>query len=125
MTAVALLAQLRRADVLLTADGERLLYDAPARCMTPRARAELVRHKAELLRAVRGPGAAAYAFLLSRVADEGVRDDLAVRFEELAGTLEYDAGLGRDEAEEEACCQLFVELERAAEGPRREPIHHA
>jgi hypothetical protein len=49
MSARALLDDLRRRDVILEADGDRLHVDAPARVMTDELRAALVENKGRLL----------------------------------------------------------------------------
>ncbi len=49
MKASALLEDLRRRDVTLEADGDRLLVDAPAGTMTDDLRAALVENKEDLL----------------------------------------------------------------------------
>jgi hypothetical protein len=49
MTPAALLAECRRHGVVLTAEGDRLVYRAPRRLLTPELRAALVEHKAGLL----------------------------------------------------------------------------
>lgn len=55
MTALALLADLQKRDVVLAADGEALEVDAPCGALTPDLRAALVAHKAELLALLREP----------------------------------------------------------------------
>jgi hypothetical protein len=50
----ALLADLRRAGVLLTADGDRLSFDAPIGVMTLALLAMLKARKAELLAVLKG-----------------------------------------------------------------------
>jgi hypothetical protein len=52
-----LLAQLAAADVVLSVEGNKLLFDAPAGTLTPELRAALVVHRAELVRRLSAPGA--------------------------------------------------------------------
>lgn len=61
MTALALLAELRRRGVVLEASGDRLRYRAPAGAMTAELRAALAAHKAELLMMLREASHAAAA----------------------------------------------------------------
>lgn len=50
MTVDTLVAQLDVADIVLSVDGDRLLFDAPAGAMTPDLRASIAEHRAELIR---------------------------------------------------------------------------
>jgi hypothetical protein len=56
-TPSTLLADLRRVGVILTARGDRLSFDAPAGALTPDLRATLIRHKPELLAALKAQAA--------------------------------------------------------------------
>ena len=49
MTLAALLATCRAAEILLSADGDRLTFDAPVGAVTAALRDELIARKAELL----------------------------------------------------------------------------
>ena len=49
MSVAALLADLAQAGITLTADGDKLRYQAPAGALTEGRRQAIVRHKAELL----------------------------------------------------------------------------
>lgn len=49
MTVDGLLAQLAAGDVVLTVEGKRLLFDAPAGAMTADLRAGIAEHRAELI----------------------------------------------------------------------------
>src|SRR5689334_10174389 len=49
MTSFELLAQLRRLDVVLWAEGDQLCYDAPEGALTPDLLAQLAAHKADIL----------------------------------------------------------------------------
>jgi hypothetical protein len=66
-----LLQRLHNAGVILTVDGDRLRYRAPAGALTPDLRAALAEMK----------------------------PDLVHEYHERAGILEYDARLSREEAE--------------------------
>ena len=50
MTLDAVLVAVRAADIRLTAEGDRLRYDAPAGAVTPELRAALVEHKPLLIK---------------------------------------------------------------------------
>ena len=69
-----ILQRLHDAGVILTVDGERLRYRAPAGALTPDLRAAL----------------------------EELKPDLLYEYHERAGILEYDAHLPRAEAETKA-----------------------
>lgn len=56
MTVDVLLGQLSAAGVVLSVDGDRLLFDAPAGALTPDLRAGLAAHRAELIRRLSAPG---------------------------------------------------------------------
>jgi len=83
MTPLALLCTLRDLGVHLSPmpDGKHIHVDAPAGVVTDALRQALLQHKEALL-------------------------DLVEWYEERAGLLEYDAGLPRAEAEQEAWTQL-------------------
>ena len=53
MTIAALLTELRRRDVRLRADGDRLRFDAPPGAMTPELRERVLAHKPALLESLR------------------------------------------------------------------------
>lgn len=57
MTVDALLARLAALNVLLTVEGGRLLFDAPAGALSLELRAALAAHRAELLRRLTPPDA--------------------------------------------------------------------
>ena len=109
-TARTLLADLRRAGVLLTAKGDRLAFDAPAGVMTADVRAALTTHKPEILAVLRGDYAGAAAALLASL-PEPDRQDLGYHFDERAGIGEFDGGMSRGDAERQA----YIELGRAVE----------
>ena len=52
MKAASLLAQLRDKGISVSAEAGRLIIDAPAAVVTPQLRANLVKHKAELIAAL-------------------------------------------------------------------------
>ncbi len=84
-----ILSDLTRRGVWLAPNGDRLYVDAPKGLLTPDLLDELRRHKAELLA------------LLHDVLPDTV-EDLAEHWNERAAILEYDAGLPRAQAEEQA-----------------------
>lgn len=55
MTVDTLVAQLDVADIVLSVDGDRLLFDSPAGAMTPALRAQIVAHKADIIRRLSAP----------------------------------------------------------------------
>lgn len=110
-----LLADLRRAGVLLSAKREGLTFDAPAGAMTPQLRAAVKAHKPELLAVLAGDYLGAAFALLLTLPDPAQREALAERFDERAGIHQYDGNLSRGEAERQA----YIELARAVEGGGR------
>jgi Condensation domain/TubC N-terminal docking domain len=58
MNAVEIISHLRKLDMRVWVDGDRLRYSAPDGVMTPALRAELAEHKAEILAFLRGAEAA-------------------------------------------------------------------
>lgn len=56
MTVDALLTQLAAADVVLSVEGERLLFDGPTGALTAELRAEIAAHRAELVRRLSAAG---------------------------------------------------------------------
>ena len=98
-TAVELLADFGRLGVVLTANGDRLAFDAPAGAMTPAVVAMLKARKPELLAVLGGDYLTAAAALVLSVADPGRREELAELFDERAGICQYDGGMSRGEAE--------------------------
>ena len=111
-TARKLLADAKRVGIILSANGGRLAFDAPAGAMTPDLRARLVACKAELLAVLAGEYVRAAAALIARMVDESARDDLAYRFDERAAIVEFESGKSRGGAERQA----YIELTRAVEG---------
>ena len=104
MTALELLMDLRRAGVVLSANGDRLAFDAPAGAMTPARREAIRLHKAELLALLVLPEE--LATLMARAGDD---EDLLYQWHERAGIMEYDGGMDRAEAEWQALAVLLVE----------------
>lgn len=78
-----MLEQARALGIVLSADGGKLRYEAPAGRLTPELRAALVANKAAIL---------------DLLETESARED----FEERAAIMEFDGGLSRDEAERTA-----------------------
>ena len=105
-TAAKMLADLRRAGVVLTANGDRLAFDAPAGAMTPAVRAMLKARKPELLAVLRGDYLNAAAAMVLSHPDPEQRAELAYLFDERAGICQYDGGMSRSEAERIAYGEL-------------------
>ena len=103
---------LRRAGVLLSADGQRLAFDAPAGALTPELRGLMKACKPELLAVVRGDYMRAALALVLDDPDPDRRDALAEWFDERAGVAEHDGDASRGEAERGA----YIALCRAVEG---------
>src|SRR6266516_22444 len=108
-TAVHLLADPRRAGVILSANEDRLRFDAPAGVMTPGVLAMLKARKMELLAVLRGNYLHAAAALALCASDPDRRMELAHLFDERTGICQYDGGFSRGEAERMA----YRELARA------------
>lgn len=117
-TAAKLLSDLRRARVILSTNGERLVFDAPAGAMTPAVQAMLKFRKPELLAMLRGDYLNAAAALVQSLADPDRHEAMAELFDERAGICQYDGGMRRGEAERMAYRQLAltVDVEYAAAG---------
>ena len=125
-TAAKLLTNLRRAGVILAANGDRLAFDAPAGAMTPAVQAMLKARKPELLALLRGDYLNAAAALVLTISDSDQRAELAYLFDERAGICQYDGGMSRGgEAERIAYCELAraVDAQYAADGI--EPVERA
>ena len=111
MTAIStsvprLLAGFRQADVVLTANGDRLAFDAPAGVITPEMVAVLKARKGELLAVLRGDYLAAAAALVLSVPNAVLRDELVQDFDERAAIHEYEGSMTRREAERLAYHEL-------------------
>ena len=119
MTGEALLEQLRDRDIRLSANGDRLVVDAPRGALTEQLRWTLQEHKAELLAIVTAPDlwARRAAGLLSSVADPDRRADLRELFEHRAGVCEFGGGLSRTNAERLAFGELQAAMKESAESP--------
>ncbi|MCH7884414.1 MAG: hypothetical protein IIC01_04110 [Planctomycetes bacterium] len=117
MTGEVLLEQLRERDIRLSANGDRLVVDAPRGALTEQLRGTLREHKAELLAIVTAPDlwARRAAALLSGVADPDLRADLRELFEHRAAVCEFDGGLSRTDAERVAFGELQAAMKESAE----------
>ena len=115
-TAAKLLTDLRRAGVVLSVNGDRLAFDAPAGAMTPAVVATLKARKPELLAVLSGDYLSAAAALLVTIADPDQRAELAYLFDERAGICQYDGGMSRGEAERIAYRDLARRMDPAADG---------
>lgn len=109
-----LLATLLHRGVELAVVGDRLRYRPPD-AVTNELRADLIRHKPELLSLIRKMAAPALATgtwaryasaLLAQVSDDTHRVDLREAFEERAAICQYDGNLGIEDAERIAFVQL-------------------
>jgi hypothetical protein len=103
---------LRRGDIVLAANGDRLAFDCPVGVMTPERLTEIKARKPELLAVVRGDYLHAALALVLDEPDRCRQEDLAEFFDERAGIGEYDAGMDRYTAERFA----YIHLCRAVEG---------
>ncbi len=112
MTARKLLADLRRAGVVLSANGDRLAFDAPAGVVTPQLREWIKARKGELLAVLNGDYPRAALALLLSIPDPERREALAEALDERVGICQHDGGMGRGEGERQA----YIELARAVEG---------
>jgi hypothetical protein len=99
MTPLSIIDRLDRAGVVLTVNGDKLTYDAPAGTMTPDLLGVMRHAKPILLAMVAGDWCAAVAAMIGRLPDPDQRADLRFQFEERAGICEHDGGLSRREAE--------------------------
>lgn len=117
MTGEVLLEQLRERDIRLSANGDRLVVDAPRGALTEQLRGTLREHKVELLAIVTAPDlwARRAAVLLSGVADPDRRADLRELFEHRAAVCEFDGGLSRTDAERVAFGELQAAMKESAE----------
>lgn len=117
MTGEVLLEQLRDRDIRLSANGDRLVVDAPRGALTEQLRGMLRGHKAELLAIVTAPDlwARRAATLLSGVADPDRRADLRELFEHRAAVCEFDGRLPRTDAERLAFGELQAAMRKAGQ----------
>ncbi len=111
MTLSKLLADLKRAGVVLSIDGGRLLFDAPAGAMTPDLLAAVKARKPELLAVLTGDYLGAAFALLVTIPDPQRREALAEAFDERAGICQHGGGMSRGEAERQA----YIEVARLVE----------
>lgn len=93
---------LRRAGVVVSVNGDRLGFDAPAGAMTAELRVQMKAHKCELMAVVRGDYLMAAMARLASEPDATRREALTEWFHERAGMCEYDGAMDRDEAERAA-----------------------
>lgn len=107
MNPAELLVELRRRGVVLTAECERLWFDAPAGAMTADMRQALAASKPAILALLALPEE--LVVLMARAADDEARADLMYRWHERAGIVEHDGGMDRPEAEWTALALLLVE----------------
>ena len=96
MSVAALLTDLAQAEITLTADGDKLRYQAPAGALTEERRQAIIRHRAELLT------------LLAQPSEEDIR----WRHQAMCEQLSQWRGSGipflvarRDRPIQDGCCQ--------------------
>lgn len=120
MTAAAssLLAELNHLGVELVAEGERLRY-RPRQVITADMATRMKAHKAELLALLAQTAPARSSVTFDDAVDVSSPADLPmdwrIEFEERAAILEYDGGLSRDEADEQALHEIVERLKRIGE----------
>lgn len=95
-----IVAELAREGVTVWADGEQLRFRSE-RPLMPSQLAKLAKNKLAILTWL-GTSAGRLHALAASMPDADAGQRLRERFEELAGTYQYDAGLAKDEAEEQA-----------------------
>jgi hypothetical protein len=100
---------------VLTANGDRLAFDAPAGAITPAVVAMLKARKPELLAVLRGDYLTAAAALVLSIPDSHQRAALAHLFDERTGICQYDGNMSRGEAERTA----YRDLARTVPSPAR------
>jgi hypothetical protein len=112
-----LLVSLARCGITVTPTGRgaRLRVEGPGELLGEDLRTVLLTRKAELLALLGGKHepqhwARLAAAVLSEIPDVDLRVGLRERFEERAGILEFEAGLGREAAEERAFHDLLAGL---------------
>jgi len=90
----ALLAELRRRDIQVWADGDRLKCDAPAGALTPELRARLRQRKSEVLEFLRAPAALSFSqerlWFLDQIEQASAAYVMALAFE-MRGALDVTA----------------------------------
>ena len=123
--ATALLVELTNRGIQLAANGGRLRY-RPAEAVSPELRADLLRHKQDLLAMVQhlavpplptGTWGRCASALVSSVRDDARRLDLRESFEERLSICQFDGHLSTDEAERIA----FIQICRAVTAEIRTP----
>ena len=94
MKVAALLAELRRRDIQVWADGDRLKCDAPAGALTPELRARLRQRKSEVLEFLRAPAALSFSqerlWFLDQIEQASAAYVMALAFE-MRGALDVTA----------------------------------
>ncbi len=117
MTGEVLLEQLRDRDIRLSANGDRLVVDAPRGLLTGQLRDTLRHRKSELMTILRVGDywARQASALLATVTDRDRRAELRELFEHRAGVCEFDGGLSRGAAERVAFGELQAAMKESAE----------
>jgi hypothetical protein len=95
-----IVASLAREGVDLWADGDRLRFRSAAPLM-PGQLERLAKNKPAIMRWLATPAGRLHA-LSASLADPDAAAEVHDRFDELAGLYQHDAGMSRDEAEEQA-----------------------
>jgi hypothetical protein len=104
--------RLRRVDVHLRINGDRLAFDAPIGAITPDLRESMLAHKTELMAVVAGDYVPAALALVMAVPDAERRNTLAEWFDERVSTSEYCEGLTAGAAQRQAYIDLARRVER-------------
>lgn len=111
-TARAVYHHCRKAGIILSADGDKIMFDTPATVTVPVD--DLRRCKAELLAVLQGNYLVAAMHLALNVADPDRRIELVAMFDERVTIHQRIGNLSRGESERAA----YIKLARTLEKPR-------
>jgi len=117
LNATALVDDLTRRGVMLSAIGDRLRVNAPRGVVTPDIRAALTEHKRALLLLLAGqrPGSRWRESETGYLAPDDLPESWREWFEERAAIREYDGGQTREHAEAEALRETMNAMQAAGD----------
>jgi len=103
----ALIKELAEKGIKLDSNGDKLRIDGPVNVMTTELQTELRQHRDKLLAALRGGLTSSKPMTFKQAIEHFEQQGLRYELEERAAILEYGAGLGRNQAEQQAVTEML------------------